>query len=84
MLKKLKRFRIKSRNCKLKKPKLSVTRTYTGEYFDLYEDNKYRRLLSEGIPIWEQYFSVHDKWIPVDTSGTARLEEIYTKDCVAT
>jgi len=68
----------------LKKPKLSVIRTYTGEYFDLYEDNQYRRLVSEGIPIWEQHFSVHDKWIPVDNSGTAHLEEVYAKDCMPT
>ncbi len=75
---------LQSQLVELKKPKLEIIRTYTGEYFDLYEDNKYRRLVSEEIPIWEQYFSVHDKWIPVDASGTALLEEIYAKDCLST
>jgi hypothetical protein len=66
---------------KLKNPKLQVSREFTGQYFNPYEGMQYRRMESEGIPIWECYLDVKKEWVQVDKRENTKLEKTYQKDC---
>ena len=67
---------------KLKNPKLQVIREFTGQYFTPYEGRQYRRMESEGIPIWECYLDIKKEWVQVDKRENTKLEKVYQKDCV--
>jgi hypothetical protein len=67
----------------LKNPKLEVTREFTGQYFAPYQGRQYRRMESEGIPIWETYLEIKKEWVMVDKRESKNLEEIYGQDCVS-
>jgi hypothetical protein len=68
----------------LKNPKLEVVRQFTGQYFAPYQGRQYRRMESEGIPIWETYLDIKKEWVITDKKESKNLEEIYIKDCVST
>jgi regulator of replication initiation timing len=61
----------------LKNNKLEVVRSYTGEIFSPYEGNQYRRLLSDDIPIWEQFNSSENTWILMSEDKSDYMESIY-------
>lgn len=65
----------------LKKPKLEVTRQFTGEYFNVYEGKQYRRMESEGIPIWEYFWSLKNDWVLLEQEEAKTLEEVYQQYC---
>tara|TARA_R110000868_G_scaffold64262_1_gene193187 strand:+ start:715 stop:1032 length:318 start_codon:yes stop_codon:yes gene_type:complete len=67
---------------KLKNPKLQVIREFTGQYFTPYEGRQYRRMESEGIPIWECYLDIKKEWTQVDKRENTKLEKVYHQDCV--
>ena len=67
----------------LKNPKLEVTRNFTGQYFAPYQGRQYRRMESEGIPIWETYLDIKNEWVMVDKRESKNLEEVYIKDCTS-
>ena len=67
---------------KLKNPTLQVSRYFTGKYFTPYEGSLYRRMESEGIPIWECYLDIKKEWVQVVKSENTKLEKIYQQDCV--
>jgi hypothetical protein len=62
----------------LKNPKLEITRQFTGQYFSPYQGKQYRRMESDGIPIWELF---NDDWIKLDSQQSENLEMIYLEDC---
>lgn len=66
----------------LKNPKLEVIRQFTGQYFAPYQGRQYRRMESEGIPIWECFLDIKNEWVLVDTGENKQLEKIYQQDCV--
>ncbi len=66
----------------LKNPKLVIARQFTGQYFEPYEGVLYRRMESEGIPIWESYLDIKTEWVILKPSESKKIEEIYLKDCV--
>jgi hypothetical protein len=66
----------------LKNPKLQVIRQFTGQYFAPYQGRQYRRMESEGIPIWECYLDIKKEWVLVETRENKQLEKIYLNDCV--
>jgi len=66
----------------LKNPKLEVSRNFTGQYFAPYQGRQYRRMESDGIPIWETYLEIKKEWVMVDKRESKNLEEIYSQDCV--
>jgi hypothetical protein len=65
----------------LKNPKLEITRQFTGQYFSPYQGRQYRRMESEGIPIWETYLDIKKEWVLVETKETKELEKNYQRDC---
>ena len=64
----------------LKNPKMEVSRKFTGQYFKPYKGIQYRRMESEGIPLWE-FFSVKE-WVLADKKQSEELEKIYLTDCI--
>ena len=67
----------------LKNPKLEVARYFTGQYFQPYQGIPYRRMESEGVPIWEMYFDSKKEWVLVSSKELRDLEKIYQTDCVS-
>ena len=67
---------------KLKNPKLEVSRTFTGQYFEPYQGLLYKRMESDGVPIWEFYLDTKQEWTLVSSQELRELEEKYQKDCV--
>jgi hypothetical protein len=68
----------------LKNPKLEVSRYFTGQYFAPYQGRIYRRMESDGVPIWETYLEIKKEWVHIETQESKDLEKIYLKDCVST
>lgn len=66
----------------LKNPKLEVSRQFTGQYFNPYQGNQYRRMESEGVAIWESFIAELG-WVKLDEQKTEDLEMIYLNDCVS-
>lgn len=58
----------------LKNPKLEVVRQFTGQYFAPYKGNQYRRMESDGVPIWECFMN---GWIKLDEKQSEDLEMLY-------
>jgi hypothetical protein len=67
----------------LKNPKLEVSRNFSGQYFAPYQGRLYRRMESEGIPIWETYLDIKKEWVLLETRESRDLEKTYLKDCVS-
>jgi hypothetical protein len=67
----------------LKNPKLEVARHFTGQYFQPYQGRLYRRMQSEGIPIWESYLDIKKEWVLVESRESRDLEKTYLNDCVS-
>lgn len=66
----------------LKNPKLEVSRNFTGQYFAPYQGRLYRRMESDGVPIWESYLDIKKDWVLIETIESKDLEKIYLKDCI--
>lgn len=66
----------------LKNPKLEVSRHFSGQYFAPYQGRLYRRMESEGVPIWETYIDIKKEWVIVESKEHKQLEKIYLQDCV--
>ena len=66
----------------LKNPKLEVIRQFTGQYFSPYQGKQYRRMESEGIPIWECFLDLKKEWVAVNSQEAEKLENIYLSECV--
>jgi hypothetical protein len=66
----------------LKNPKMQVSRCFTGQYFAPYEGRQYRRMESEGIPIWECFLDIKKEWTQVDKRENTKLEKTYQEDYV--
>jgi hypothetical protein len=67
----------------LKNPKLEVARHFTGQYFSPYQGRLYRRMESDGVPIWEYYLDIKKEWVLTETRESRELEKTYLKDCVS-
>jgi hypothetical protein len=67
----------------LKNPKLEVARNFSGQYFAPYQGRLYRRMESEGVPIWESYLDIKKEWVLVQSQESKQLEKTYLTDCVA-
>jgi hypothetical protein len=67
----------------LKNPKLEVARHFTGQYFAPYQGRLYRRMESDGVPIWETYLDIKKEWVLLETRESRELEKTYLKDCVS-
>ena len=67
----------------LKNPKLQVSRNFTGQYFSPYQGLLYRRMESDGVPIWEAYLDTKKVWVLIETQESRDLEKTYLKDCVS-
>jgi hypothetical protein len=67
----------------LKNPKLEVARHFTGQYFAPYQGRLFRRMESDGIPIWETYLDIKKEWVLVQSQESRELEKTYLKDCVS-
>jgi hypothetical protein len=67
----------------LKNPKLEVARHFTGQYFAPYQGRLYRRMESDGVPIWETYLDIKKEWVLVQSHESRDLEKTYLKDCVS-
>ena len=65
----------------LKNPKLEVSRNFTGQYFAPYQGILYRRMESDGVPIWELFMDSKKEWVLVSSKEIKNLEKIYLKDC---
>jgi hypothetical protein len=65
----------------LKNPKLEVARHFSGQYFSPYQGRLYRRMESDGVPIWETYLDIKKEWVVVDTRESKDLEKAYQQDC---
>jgi len=65
----------------LKNPKLKVARQFTGQYFEPYQERLYRRMESNGIPIWEMYLKTKKEWVIVQKKELDEMEKIYHQDC---
>jgi hypothetical protein len=66
----------------LKNPKLEVSRNFSGQYFSPYQGRLYRRMESDGIPIWESYLDIKKEWVLVQSQESKQLEKTYVTDCV--
>jgi hypothetical protein len=66
----------------LKNPKMEVSRSFTGQYFAPYQGMVYRRMESDGVPIWESYLEIKKEWVIVQTKESKNLEKIYLTDCI--
>jgi hypothetical protein len=67
----------------LKNPKLEVSRSFTGQYFAPYQGLLYRRMESDGVPIWESYLDTKKVWVLLETQESRDLEKTYLRDCVS-
>jgi hypothetical protein len=67
----------------LKNPKLQVSRNFTGQYFEPYQGRMYRRMESDGVPIWESYLDIKKEWVLVTSNEIRDLEKIYQTHCVS-
>ena len=71
----------------LKNPKLEIARHFTGQYFAPYQGRQYRRMESQGIPIWETFLDIklesEKEWVPLNTQESKEMEQSYLKDCVS-
>jgi hypothetical protein len=67
----------------LKNPKLEVSRNFTGQYFAPYQGILYRRMESDGVPIWELFMDLKKEWVLVNAKELRELEKKYQNDCVA-
>lgn len=67
----------------LKTNKLEVVREFTGQYFAPYQGKSFRRMESDGIPIWEFYIEHKKEWIMLDSNERSKLEHIYQKNYVS-
>ena len=67
----------------LKNPKLEVARHFTGQYFAPYQGRLFRRMESDGVPIWETYLDIKKEWVLVQSQESRELEKTYLKDCVS-
>jgi hypothetical protein len=67
----------------LKNPKLEVARSFTGQYFAPYQGRLFRRMESDGVPIWESYLDIKKEWVLTETRESRELEKTYLKDCVS-
>jgi hypothetical protein len=66
----------------LKNPKLEIARHFSGQYFAPYQGRLYRRMESEGVPIWETYLDIKKEWVLVDSKESRQLEKTYQQDCI--
>lgn len=66
----------------LKNPKLEVSRNFTGQYFAPYQGILYRRMESDGVPIWELFMDSKKEWVIINAKELRELEKKYQKDCV--
>jgi hypothetical protein len=66
----------------LKNPKLEVSRSFTGQYFAPYQGILYRRMESDGVPIWESYLDIKKEWVLTLSKELKQLEKTYQNDCV--
>jgi hypothetical protein len=66
----------------LKNPKLEVSRNFTGQYFAPYQGRLYRRMESDGVPIWESYLDIKKEWVVIESKESKDLEKIYLNDCI--
>jgi hypothetical protein len=66
----------------LKNPKLEVSRSFTGQYFAPYQGILYRRMESDGVPIWESYLDIKKEWVLTPSKELKQLEKTYQNDCV--
>jgi len=67
----------------LKNPKLEVSRNFTGQYFAPYQGILYRRMESDGVPIWEFFMDSKKEWVIINAKELRELEKKYQKDCVS-
>jgi hypothetical protein len=67
----------------LKNPKLEVARHFTGQYFQPYQGRLYRRMESDGVPIWETYLDIKKEWVLLNSTEIRDIEKIYQQDCVS-
>jgi hypothetical protein len=68
---------------KMKNPKLQVSRSFTGQYFEPYQGFLYKRMESDEVPIWEVYLDIKKEWTLVPSKQLMELEDTYQKDCVS-
>lgn len=66
----------------LKEQKLKVSRNFSGQYFEPYQGKLYRRMESEGIPIWEIYIDVKKQWNLLQKREIEKFEKMYSVDCI--
>jgi hypothetical protein len=66
----------------LKNPKLEVSRSFTGQYFAPYQGILYRRMESDGVPIWETYLEIKKEWALTPSKELKQLEKTYQDNCV--
>jgi hypothetical protein len=67
----------------LKNQKLKVSRNFSGKYFEPYHGRLYRRMESEGVPIWETYLEIKKEWVILETKGSQELEKVYSNSHVS-
>ena len=65
----------------LKNQKLQVSRNFTGQYFAPYLGCLYRRMESDGIPIWEIFMELKKEWVILDAREAQKLESTFKTDC---
>jgi hypothetical protein len=65
----------------LKNQKLKVSRYFTGQYFEPYQGRLYRRMESDGVPIWETYLDIKEEWVLLNSTELRDIEKIYQQDC---
>jgi hypothetical protein len=66
----------------LKEQKLQVSRSFTGQYFNPYKGMQYRRMESDGVPIWECYLDTKKNWVLLNKQQSEELEKVYSNDCL--
>jgi len=66
----------------LKNQKLKVSRHFSGQYFEPYQGKLYRRMESEGVPIWETYLDIKKEWVPIQKRESEKLEKIFSLECM--
>jgi hypothetical protein len=67
----------------LKNPKLEIARHFSGQYFAPYQGRQFRRMESQGIPIWETFLDIKKEWVTLNTQESKEMEQSYLKDCVS-
>jgi hypothetical protein len=65
----------------LKNPKLEVARNFSGQYFSPYQGRLFRRMESDGVPIWETYLDIKKEWVMIPQGELVEMERLYQKDC---